>query len=390
MPSIYLDHAATTVPRPEARDALLQWFDPAVGTGNPSSAHADGQRLRVVVEEARERAAAALSARPQEIVFTSGGTEADNLAVKGLVWAGFERGRRHLVTTAVEHPAVLDAAHWIATHEAVELTVVPPRPDGTVEVEQVLDAVRDDTALVSVMSANNELGAVNDLTALGTALRQHDVPLHTDAVQLYATRAVDVTWVDALALSAHKFGGPVGVGLLYVRRGVPIVPLHHGGGQDRGVRSGTLAAALAAACAAAMVAARADRRRLARHLPDLALRLASGLTAVDGIRRNGPQEATRRLASHVHVSIDGVDGEALTFALDQAGVRVSAGSACASGAQRSSHVLEACGIEADASIRASLGWTTTLADVDRAVEVITEVVTRLRRDAGGGFVRRGA
>lgn len=388
MTSVYLDHAATTVARPEARDAFARWFDTGAVAGNPSSAHAAGQRLRAAVEEAREQAARALGARPHEVVFTSGGTEADNLAVKGLLWAGLEQGRRHVVTTAVEHPAVLEAAKWVCAHERVELTVVPPRTDGVVEVDAVLEAVRDDTAVVSIMGANNELGSINDVETLGKALRPRGVPLHTDAVQLFATRRVDVTWVDALSLSAHKFGGPVGTGLLYLRRGVAVVPLHHGGEQDRGVRSGTMAAALDAACGAAMTAARADRTRLARHLPDLATRLASGLTSMEGVRRNGPAQALRRLPSHVHVSIDGVDGEALAFALDQAGVQVSGGSACASGAQRPSHVLDACGIEADAALRCSLGWTTTRDDVDRAADIITDVVTRLRRDAGGGFVQQ--
>ncbi|HEX9888708.1 MAG TPA: cysteine desulfurase family protein [Nitriliruptorales bacterium] len=385
---LYLDHAATTVPRPEARAALSRWLEPAdEPIGNPSSTHHAGQRARVAVEEAREAIALALGAHPQDVVFTSGGTEADNLAIKGFAWAGAERGRRHLVTTAVEHPAVLEPARWLAAHQGFELTVVGVDSDGRVDVEHVLDAVRGDTAVVSVMAANNELGAVNDLPTLGVALRERGVPFHTDAVQAFATRDVDAdAWhVDALSLSAHKFGGPVGTGVAVLRRGVPVVPLTHGGQQDRGVRSGTLAAALDASCAAAVVAASSDRDRLHERLSALSDRLTEGLEAVDGVRRNGPTAPRHRLASHVHVSIDGVDGEALTFALDRAGLAVSAGAACGAGAQKASHVLEAAGIGGDAAVRFSLGWTSTLAEVEGAVGVFSEVVAELRA-AGGGAV----
>ena len=238
------------------------------------------------------------------------------------------------------------------------------------------------------MAANNELGAVNDVASLGTALRERGVPLHTDAVQAFATTEVDVAdWqVDALALSAHKFGGPQGVGVAYLRRGVPVVPVAHGGGQDRGVRSGTFAAALDASRGVAVDEAAADRSRLAPRLRGLTDRLAEHLAELDGITRNGPADPRWRLPSHLHVSIDGVDGEALTFALDRAGLMVSAGAACSSGAAGPSHVLTAAGIEADAAVRLSLGWTSTEDEVDRAADVLTDVVTRLRRDAAGGFV----
>jgi cysteine desulfurase len=384
--TVYLDHAASTVPRPVAREALLRWLGDQAG--NPSSSHAHGRALRTAVEEAREQVAATIGAHPQDVVFTSGGTESDNLAVKGLAWAGMERGRRHLVTTTVEHPAVREPAAWVARHEGLELTIVPVEHDGRVDVGRVLSAVRPDTALVSVMAANNELGAVNDIAAIGAALRDRDVAFHTDAVQAFATVDVDVAaWqVDALALSAHKFGGPGGVGIAYLRRGVPVVALTHGGGQDRGVRSGTFAAALDAACGAAAAEAHASRAQLVSDLTRLSDRLAAGLTDLDGVRRNGPADPRWRLPSHVHVSIDGVDGEALTFALDQAGVCVSAGAACGSGAQKASHVLEAARIGGDAAIRLSLGWTSTDGDVDRALDVIVETVTKLRAVGGGGVV----
>ncbi|MGH3442974.1 MAG: cysteine desulfurase family protein [Nitriliruptorales bacterium] len=382
---IYLDHAATTVPRPEARTALARWLDPVTEAGNASSAHVAGRTARVAVEEAREQIATVLGASPADIVFTSGGTEADNLAVKGLAWAGAARGRRHIVTTAVEHPAVLEAAEWLGDHDGFELNVVRPDPDGGVDPQRLLDAVRDDTAVVSVMAANNELGAVNDVATIGAALRERGIPFHVDAVQAFTTLDVDVAaWnVDALALSAHKFGGPGGVGVAYLRRGVPIVPLSHGGGQDRGIRSGTFAAALDAACGAAVVAAHEDRPFLHERLRELSDRLAGGLLAVDGVRRNGPGDPDARLASHVHVSVDGVDAEALLFGLDRNGVCVSTGSACHSGANKASHVLVATGLAEDASVRFSLGWTSTGEEVDKAIEVFAGVVEELRAVGGG-------
>jgi cysteine desulfurase len=381
--TVLLDHAATTPPRPEARAALSTWLEAA----NASSTHAAGQRARAAVEEARDRVADAVGCTPHEIVFTSGGTEADNLVLKGTVWAARERwgrrgGRPHVVTTAVEHPAVLDTVAWLGDRGDADVTLVPADPDGTVALDRILDALTEATVLVSVMAANNELGAVNDVAALGVALADRPVALHTDAVQAIATLDVDVrAWqVDALALSAHKFGGPQGVGVAVLRRGMPVVPLLHGGGQDRGVRSGTFAVGLDAACGAAIQAAAADRTGLRARLRALSDRLAAGLVVLDGVRRNGPEEAERRLASHVHVSIDGVDPAALSLALDRAGVAASSGAACGAGAAKASHVLEACGITGT-PLRLTLGWPSSDADVDRALEVLTEVVPSLRAGA---------
>jgi cysteine desulfurase len=374
----YLDHAATTPPRPEARAALSRWLDAA----NASSPHTAGQTARAAVEEAREQVASALSCSPHEVVFTAGGTEADNLAVKGIVWAARERRRGipHLVVSAVEHPAVLDPARWLATRGEATLSVVAPRADGRVEVAAVLDAVRPETVLVSVMTANNELGAVNDIAGLACALAERHVPLHTDAVQAVATLDVDVaSWgVAALALSAHKLGGPQGVGVAVLRRGLPVVPLLHGGGQDRGVRSGTFAAGLDAACGAALTAAVAERATLTPRLRLLSDRLADALLAVEGVRRNGPPEPGQRLASHVHLSLDGVASEALALELDRAELAASSGAACGAGATKASHVLEAAGVTGT-PLRLSLGWPSTKADVDRAIDVLTDVVPRLRR-----------
>jgi cysteine desulfurase len=375
-----LDHAATTPPRPEARAALATWL----GAANASSTHAAGQRARVAVEEAREQVATALGCSPHEVVFTAGGTEADNLAVKGIVWAARDRGHRrpHVVTTAIEHPAVLEPVAWLADRGEVALTVVPPDRDGTVAPERVLDAVTDHTVLVTVMAANNELGAVNDVAALGAALEGGPVALHTDAVQAFATLDLDAaSWrVDALALSAHKIGGPQGVGVALLRRGLPVEPLLHGGGQDRGVRSGTFAVGLDAACGAAVRAAAGDRAALRERLRALSDRLAGGLAAVDGIRRNGPADPARRLASHVHLSIDGVDPTALSLALDRAGLAASSGAACGAGATKASHVLEACGL-VGTPLRLTLGWNSTPDDVDRALDVLTDVIPALRAGA---------
>ncbi len=375
----YLDHAATTPPRPAARAALQRWLDVA----NPSSTHLAGQAARVAVEQARDQVADALGCSPHEVVFTAGATEADNLAIKGIMWAACEQhraARPHLVTTAVEHPAVLDPARWLAERGEVTLSIVPPAADGRVDPEAVLAAVRADTVLVSVMAANNELGSVNDVATIAAALAEREVAVHTDAVQAVLTREVDMSdWgIDALALSAHKLGGPAGVGVAVLRRGLPVVPLLHGGGQDRGVRSGTLAAGLDAACGVVLEQTVAERPTLSLRLRDLTDRLAAGLLELDGVRRNGPADPAARLVTHLHVSIDGIEADALAVALDRAGLAASSGSACGSGAAGGSHVLTAIGAHGT-PLRLSLGWPSTDEDVDRALEVLGEVIPRLRR-----------
>ncbi len=379
----YLDHAASTPVRPQARAALAQWLDPDDGVlGNPSATHAAGRAARVAVEVAREQVAAALDARPADVVFTSGGTESDNLAVKGLAWAGAKSGRRHVVVTAVEHPAVREAARWLAT-QGFTLDEVPVGHDGRVDVERVLAVVTDDTAVVSVMEANNELGSCNDIDALAAALVDRPAVLHTDAVQAFATRPVGLRpGLDALSLSGHKFGAPPGVGVAVLRRTVGVEPLFHGGGQDRGVRSGTFAAALDAAFGAAVEAAVDDRHRLASTATAQVARLRQVATALDGVHVHGPTAASDRLATHLHLGIDGVEAELLSFGLDQAGVAVSTGAACAAGAAATSHVTAACGIDDAAVLRLSVGWTTTDDDVERAADVLVDVVTRLRAGRG--------
>ncbi len=382
--AVYLDHAATTPLAPEVRAAMEPWLGERCG--NPSSLHAAGRRARQAVEDARDRVAAALGVDPLEVLFTSGGTESDNQAIKGLAWAAQAAGRRaHVVTTAIEHHAVLETCEWLAAHQDVDVTVVGVDADGIVDPDAVLAAVRPDTAVVSVMAANNELGTVQPLAVLGPALAEREVPLHTDAVQAVGRIPLELdAWgIGALALSAHKLGGPTGVGVLVLRRDLTPHPVLHGGGQERGVRSGTLNTAGIVGCAAAVDLAVSTSATEVPRLQDLRDRLLLGLTAVPGVTLNG--HPTARLPHNVHVAVAGCDGETLLLALDRAGVQVSTGSACQSGAAERSHVLAAVGASEDAAhLRFTLGRPTTAADVDTAVAAFTEAVTALR-DAGGGF-----
>lgn len=380
----YLDHAATTPLHPEVGEAMRPHLDAEFG--NPSSLHRFGRSARVAVEHAREQVAAALGVQPLEVLFTGGGTESDNAAVKGIAWAARASGRgAHLVTTAIEHHAVLEACRWLAQHAGFSLTVVPPRPDGIVEAERILEAVRPDTVLVSVMAANNELGTVQPLEAVGSELARRGVPLHSDAVQAFGRSRLDVRgWgLSAVALSAHKFNGPKGVGVLVLDRNVPAESLLHGGGQERGMRSGTLNTAGIVGCGAA---AALTAETMAEQVPRLARlrdRLLSGLLAVGDVEVNG--SLAHRLPHNAHVAVAGCDGEALLLALDRAGVAASTGSACQSGAAEQSHVLQAIGAPADrAQLRFTLGRDTTAEDVDAAVTAFASSVSSLRA-AGGGF-----
>lgn len=385
MRRVYLDHAATTPLDPGVRAAMLPYLGESYG--NASSLHAFGRAARAAVEGAREQVAEALGVAPLEVLFTSGGTESDNQAVTGVAWAARAAGRgAHLVTTAIEHHAVGETCAWLAEHAGFALTVVPPEADGVVDPDRVLAAVRDDTVLVSVMAANNELGTVQPLDRIGPALRARGVPLHSDAVQAFGRSELDVDgWgIGALSLSAHKFNGPQGVGVLVLRRDLPAEPVLHGGGQERGVRSGTLNVAGIVGCGAA-AALTADT--MADEVPRLA-RLRDGLRdellGLDGVTLNG--SATQRLPHNLSVGVAGCDGEALLTALDAAGLAVSLGSACQSGAAERSHVLAAVGAAEDrAHVRLTVGRTTTQAEVAYTADAFVDVVKRLR-DAGGGFL----
>ncbi|GAA3175343.1 cysteine desulfurase family protein [Blastococcus jejuensis] len=388
----YLDHAATTPVLPEVLAAMTEQLG---RVGNASSLHASGRAARRVAEQSRERLAAALGARPSEVLFTSGGTESDNLAVKGLYWARrqADAARRRIVVSPAEHHAVLDSVEWLAKHDGAEITWLPVEPTGRVVPDALADALGDgsDVALVSVMWANNEIGTVSDVAALAEVAHAVGVPMHTDAVQAVGQVPVDfaASGVDALTMTGHKLGGPMGAGVLLLRRDADCTPLLHGGGQERDVRSGTLDVAAIVGLQVATtsaVAARADR---APRLAALRDRLVAGIQGVvpdaqlngaplDDVLAGGPG----RLPGNAHLSFPGAEGDALLMLLDAKGIECSTGSACNAGIARPSHVLLAVGADtarARGSLRFTLGHTTGDSDVDAVLEVIGPVVERARR-----------
>ncbi len=378
---IYLDHAATTPLDPQVLEAMLPWMQSMRGLGNPSSTgHCYGQHAATAVEEAREAVAALVHAEPAGVVWTSGATEADNLAVLGAARFAGQRGRgRHVVSCRTEHKAVLEPLKQLE-REGFEVTLLQPAADGSLTVEQVLQALRDDTVLVSLMHANNETGVVHPIAAIAEGLRDHAAVLHVDAAQSAGRLPVDVRgWgVDLLSLSAHKLHGPKGVGALYVRSRprLRLEPLMFGGGQERGYRPGTLAThqivGFGKACAVAAAGLDADAARLV----DLRDRLWSGLARQGGVQRNGRLDG----APHIlNVAFVGVHGEALEAELQ--GLAISAGAACSSAEAMTSHVLRAMGVADDlaqSSFRFSLARTTTTSEVDRAVAQTADALERLR------------
>jgi cysteine desulfurase len=384
--AVYLDHAATTPMRPEAFAAMTAEL--AV-VGNPSSLHAAGRRARRVVEESREQIAAAVGVRAGDVVFTSGGTEADNLAVTGIFRARRDEDprRTRVLATAVEHHAVLDPVEWLGEAEGADVRWLPVDALGRLDLGALkaeLDDAPEQVALVTVMWANNEVGTVQPVAEVAALCAEYDVPLHTDAVQAVAHLPVDASTVDSLALSGHKVGGPHGVGALVLRRGLSPVPLLHGGGQER-ARSGTLDAPAIAGLAAALTASMADldvRVPRVRELRDDLVRRVLG--TIDGVTRNG--DPLDSLPGIAHLSFEGCEGDALLLLLDAAGIECSRGSACSAGVPQPSHVLLAMGIEpvtARGSLRVSLGHTSTPDDVDRLIDALPAVVARARR-AGVG------
>ncbi|RBY83929.1 cysteine desulfurase family protein [Blastococcus sp. TF02A-26] len=388
----YLDHAATTPVLPEVLAAMTEQLG---RVGNASSLHASGRAARRTAEQARERLAAALGARPSEVLFTGGGTESDNLAVKGISWARREADpqRRRIVTSPIEHHAVLDSVEWLAKHDGAEVTWLPVEPTGRVTPEALRAALGDgsDVALVSVMWANNEIGTVSDLAALAAVAHEVGVPLHTDAVQAVGQVPVDfaASGVDALTLTGHKLGGPMGAGALLLRRDAACMPLLHGGGQERDVRSGTLDVAAIVGLAVAADVAVAGREDRAARLAGLRDRLVAGVVAqVPDAQLNGaPLDdelagGPGRLPGNAHLSFPGAEGDALLMLLDAREVECSTGSACSAGVARPSHVLLGVGADPDrarSSLRFSLGSTSTEADVDAVLDVIAPVVERARR-----------
>ncbi|MCT9931367.1 cysteine desulfurase [Planotetraspora sp. A-T 1434] len=380
MGTAYLDHASTTPMLPEAIEAMTAHLGQV---GNASSLHATGRRTRRVVEESRETIACALGARPSEVVFTAGGTEADNLAIKGLFWA---RKRPRILISAVEHHAALDPAYWLGDHHGAKVELLEVDEHGRVHPDTLRAAIAcdpDDVALVSVMWANNEVGTVQPVRVLAAIAHDHGIPFHTDAVQAVGQLPVSFaeSGVDAMTVSAHKVGGPIGTGALLLARGVDPVPVLHGGGQERDIRSGTLDAPAIAGFAAAVHAAVERRPATAARLSVLRDDLIGRVRqAVPDVILNG--HPVERLPGNAHFSFPGCEGDALLMLLDAKGVECSTGSACSAGVARPSHVLLAMGQDgarARGSLRFSLGHTSAEADVDRVAEVIGHVVERARR-----------
>lgn len=387
--SVYLDHAATTPMWPEAVRTMT---DQLTVVGNASSLHGAGRRARRTVEESRESLAASLGARPSEVVFTGGGTEADNLAVKGLYWArrDADPARTRVLASPVEHHAVLDAVEWLAEHEGARVEWLPVDAYGRVAPEALREALeRDpsDVALATVMWANNEIGTVTDVRELAQVTREFDVPLHADAVQAFGqldTRFED-SGLAAMTVTGHKIGGPYGIGALLLGREYAPVPLLHGGGQERHVRSGTLDVPGVAAFATAgrlAVERRADFVREIEPLRD-ALVEAVRATVPDAVL-NGDPDPAGRLPGNVHFTFPGCEGDSLLLLLDARGIECSTGSACTAGVAQPSHVLLATGTDpelARGTLRFSLGHTSTKADVEAVADAIGPVVARAR-DAG--------
>lgn len=391
---MYLDHAATTPMVPAAREA---WLQQSAEFGNPSSLHASGRRQRQAVEESRERIAELLGTRPSAVVFTSGGTESDNLALKGLFWrARSTRGAARVLTSSIEHHAVLDPIVWLEQDQGARVTWLPVDEFGRLDLDALAQALDDPAgiAVCSVMWANNEVGTVQPVQAIAEACRAAGVPFHTDAVQALGHVPMDLAEVraDAVSLSSHKVGGPFGVGALIIDPALALTPVLHGGGQEREIRSGTLDAPAIVAFAAAVDHAVVGQAQRARHLLALRERLVREVAAsvpdaiLNGDPGTGPAD---RLPGNVHFSFPGCEGDLLLMLLDAAAIDSSTGSACTAGIPEPGHVLMAMGrtdSQARSSLRFSLSESTTEADIDAVVAALPGAVERARR-AGAANVR---
>jgi len=383
----YLDHAATTPMRDEVREV---WLTRSRRVGNASSLHGAGRSVRRTVEEARESVAADLGVRPSDVIFTSGGTEANNLAVKGGYWSGAASGRRVVLASAVEHHAVLDAVEWVHTHEGADVRWLPVDAQGAVDTDALERELASgaDIALATVMWANNEVGTLQPVERIAALCAAAGVPFHSDAVQAVGQVPVraDLPGLSALTVSGHKLGGPIGVGALIAARDLGLEPLLHGGGQERDVRSGTLDGAGIAAFAAAVHYAVTEQEAYAERVSRLRDHLIAGVRdQVPGAVLRG--DPVHRLPNNAHFTFPGCEGDALLMLLDAAGVMVSTGSACTSGVPEPSHVLLAMGVSeeiATGSLRFSLGRTSTRADVDRLLGALPAAVERAER---AGIVR---
>jgi cysteine desulfurase len=379
---IYLDYAATTPLRREALEAMLPWL--TEGFGNPSSAHVFGRRARAGLDEAHERVARSLGATAREIVLTSGGTEANNLAIKGAAWAGKARGHR-IVTSSVEHHSVGHTVRYLEKF-GFEIVELPVDRYGRVDPDDVEAAITPKTILVSIMLANNEVGTIQPIAAIAEVVRRHKgILFHTDAVQAAPYLEVDVAAldVDMLSIAAHKFEGPKGVGALYVRHGTNVLTQQQGGAQERHRRAGTENVAGAAGMAAALELAVAERPVTAPRLRDLRETLTTNLRTLGGIQETG--HPTERLPGLLSIAVSGLDGNAVTIALDLAGLACSTGSACVSGSAETSHVLAAMGYpedEAAGALRFSIGRTTTADEIAEAARLIAAAIESQREAVG--------
>ncbi|MDN5277045.1 MAG: cysteine desulfurase [Clostridiales bacterium] len=375
---VYMDHAATTYTKQEVLEEMLPYFKEIYG--NPSSVHGFGREARKAVDLARERTAAALNASPEEIYFTSGGTEADNWAIKGVAWANKERGN-HIITTSIEHHAVLHTCQYLEKM-GFEVTYLPVDSYGLVYPEQVKEAITDKTILISVMFANNEIGTIEPIKEIGQIARERGIYFHTDAVQAVGQIPVDVKEmnIDLLSLSAHKFYGPKGVGALYIRKGVKLHPFIHGGAQERNRRAGTENLPGIVGLGKAIELAVANLEESSKRLTAMRDRLISGvLNSIENVRLNG--HPTKRLPGNANFSFEFIEGESLLLSLDMKGIAASSGSACTSGSLDPSHVLLAIGLPheiAHGSLRLTLGDDNTDEDIDYVLEVLPDIVQRLR------------
>lgn len=375
---IYADNAATT----RMSDTALHAMENAMETvwGNPSSLHTPGQEAKVVLETARAAVAAALGATPREILFTGGGSEADNQALISAAYLGAKNGRKHIVSTRFEHHAVLHTLEKLQK-EGFSVTLLDVHENGVITAADVENALREDTALVSVMFANNEIGTLQPIREIGAICRRRGVLFHTDAVQAVGHVAIDVAAdnIDLLSLSAHKFHGPKGVGALYVRRGIPLIPLINGGAQENGHRAGTENVPAIAGMAAAISEAVAKLDENTAKIVPLRDRLIAGLSAIPYSRLNGDREC--RVPGTVNFCFEGIEGESLLLLLDAQGIAASSGSACTSGSLDPSHVLLSLGLPhevAHGSLRLSINEDNTAADIERILTAVPAVVNRLR------------
>ena len=378
MSAIYLDYAATTPVDPGVIEAMLPYFRDTFG--NPSSIHSFGQQARSAVEDAREKVASFLGAKPAEIIFTSGGTESNNFAIKGIAWANRKKGN-HIITSAIEHHAVMEPCHFLE-REGFEVTFLPVDSQGLVDPHDVAKAITGRTVLVSIMHANNEIGTLQPVTEIGKIARERGVCFHTDAVQTFGHMpfTVDELNVDLLSLSAHKLYGPKGVGALYIRQGTRLEPHMHGGEQEGKRRASTHNVPGIVGLAKAVELAEKAMAEEDTRITALRNRLIRGIfDRIDRVRLNGHPE--KRLANNVNISIEYCEGEAMILSLDLMGIACSTGSACSSTSVEPSHVLRAIGLsveETRGSLRFSLGRDTQEQEIDKVLEVLPRIVKRLR------------